>query len=359
MAAQTKTVTSHRLFLMKTTDGRFRWFSLTRLRTALDSGTRRPVSRPPNRNLCRRRHPQIKQPQDSAHGTWRTQPGGHSHWVRTPFQAMISHHFPFTKTHESRITLIAAAFLYLLATPNSTHASTLYVTNFTGDTVGEYDGSTGETINPSFPTGSFSVPQGIALDTFGHLFVVSTASDWIGEYSASTGATINATLVTGLDGPVEIALDGSGHLYVANFNGNTIGEYNATTGAVINAALITGLNNPEGMALDSAGHLFVANWNGNTIGEYNASTGMAINPTFVNTGLDQPQGLALDGSGHLYVANSGYSGGTNGNTIGEYDAGTGAVINPTLITGLQLPHWPCPGRFRRSVCDQLRLRRGE
>ena len=60
----------------------------------------------------------------------------------------------------------------------------------------------------------------------------------MGEYNATTGATINATFITGLNAPQGLALDGLNHLFVQN-NG-TVGEYDATTGAVINAAFITG-----------------------------------------------------------------------------------------------------------------------
>jgi hypothetical protein len=48
----------------------------------------------------------------------------------------------------------------------------------------------------------------------------------VGEYNATTGATVNASLVSGLTDPIGIALSG-GNLFVDN--DGTIGEYNATT----------------------------------------------------------------------------------------------------------------------------------
>ena len=48
----------------------------------------------------------------------------------------------------------------------------------------------------------------------------------VGEYNATTGATVNASLVSGLTDPIGIALSG-GNLFVDN--DGTIGGYNATT----------------------------------------------------------------------------------------------------------------------------------
>ena len=82
------------------------------------------------------------------------------------------------------------------------------------------------------------------------LLVANFSIDTVGEYDATTGATINATFVNGgqgLSAPHGLAL-GNNHLFVANTNANTVGEYNATTGATINAAFINGtqgLNNPQ------------------------------------------------------------------------------------------------------------------
>src|SRR5438034_6098308 len=116
------------------------------------------------------------------------------------------------------------------------------------------------------------------------IFVTNEGNNTIGEYNATTGATINSSFISGLDFPTGIALFG-GNLFVANSGNNTIGEYNAATGAPINSSFISsGLNQPRGIAF-SGGNLFVTNGLGNTIGEYNATTGATINSSFVS-GLD-------------------------------------------------------------------------
>jgi PEP-CTERM motif len=91
-------------------------------------------------------------------------------------------------------------------------------------------------------------PSGLALDGLNHLLVTNEANNTVGQYDATTGATINATFINsgqGLSGPVGLGLDGNNHLFVTNSD-NKIGEFNATTGATINAAFINGqgLNGP-------------------------------------------------------------------------------------------------------------------
>ena len=141
----------------------------------------------------------------------------------------------------------------------------------------------------------------------GQIFEMNSGAGTIGEYDATTGATINASLVSGLSSPRGIAVSG-GNLFVVNGSAGTIGEYNATTGATVNASLVSGLIFPEGIAV-SGGNLFVANLSTNTIGEYNATTGAMVNaslvsglsgPEFIDVGaVPEPATLALLTAGTL------------------------------------------------------------
>jgi hypothetical protein len=125
------------------------------------------------------------------------------------------------------------------------------VGNSGNNTVGEYDATTGATINASFITGLTGLPFGLALDGKNHLFVTNSGQNTVGEYDATTGATIDAAFINGqgLATPIALALDGNNHLFVSNANSNTVGEYDATTGATINAAFINGqgMNTPYGL----------------------------------------------------------------------------------------------------------------
>ena len=123
------------------------------------------------------------------------------------------------------------------------------------------------------------------------LLVSNYGNNTVGEYDATTGATINATFINsgqGLSNPRGVALDGSDHLFVANQN-NTVGQYNANTGATINITFINngqGVSNPSDLALDVNNHLFVANYNNFTVGQYNASSGAIIDSSFI--GVQDP-----------------------------------------------------------------------
>ena len=142
----------------------------------------------------------------------------------------------------------------------------MFVLNQNTNTIGEYTTS-GTTVNASLVTG-LSFPQGIAVSG-GDLFVENFVGGTVGEYNATTGAVINAALVTGLINPYGIAVSG-GDLFVANYYNATVGEY-TTSGATVNASLVTGLIGPYGLAL-SGGDLFVMNFNNGVIGEYTTST---------------------------------------------------------------------------------------
>jgi hypothetical protein len=214
--------------------------------------------------------------------------------------------------------------------------------------VGEYNATTGSTINASFISNGQGLggPFGILLDSNNHLLVANATINTVGEYDATTGANINPTFVNGqgLNNPNGLVLDGNNHLFVANSGNNTVGEYDATTGATINASFINnqqGLNGPRWMALDATlHHLFVADAGNGTVGEYDAVTGATISAAFI-MGFPIVGGLTLDGSNHLFVASFLISGGNLiSNNVGEYDATTGAAINATFINngqGLSAP----------------------
>jgi MYXO-CTERM domain-containing protein len=112
-------------------------------------------------------------------------------------------------------------------------------------TVGEYDATTGATVNAALATGSDIF--GMAVDG-SNLFVTYANTGKIGELNAVTGATVNAALVSGLNSPLRVAKLG-GNLFVTEEGADRVGEYDATTGATINAALVSGLDIPIGVAV--------------------------------------------------------------------------------------------------------------
>lgn len=130
--------------------------------------------------------------------------------------------------------------------------------------------------------------------------VSNLGGNTVGEYNATTGATINSTFINtsqGLNGPAEMVLDGN-HLFVANSNNNTVGEYNTTTDATINPTFINGqgLSSPVGLAFDRNNHLLVANYQATTpgvytVGQYDGTTGVTVNANFISPPVPSPMRL--------------------------------------------------------------------
>ena len=176
--------------------------------------------------------------------------------------------------------------------PGSARAQLLYVSQLDNynTSVGEYNATTGATINTGFIASGN--PRGLVLSD--NTLFVATGFSMVGKYNATTGAPINSNFITGLLFPWALALS-SNNLFVANSGDTvapgTVGEYNATTGAAINPNFITGLGGPTGLAL-SGNNLFVTDNAGSRVGEYNATTGAEINANFI-TGLVSPSGLAV------------------------------------------------------------------
>jgi 6-phosphogluconolactonase (cycloisomerase 2 family) len=300
--------------------------------------------------------------------------------------------------------------------------SNLYVTDAGAGKVGLYTTS-GAVVNAAFITG-LSGPRGIVVSGTS-LYVTSYYNNTIGEYNATTGAVVNAALVSNLFWASGLAVSGS-NLFVTRGSGyNLIGEY-TTSGATVNAALATGasgLNEPAGIvviaetpaapsfttqpasqtvtvganvtftatasgsppptyqwkkgstdisgatsatltlnsvtASDAATYtvvatnsvssvtsnaavltvnaaptqIFVTNYNAGTISEYNLD-GSVVNAALVS-GLIGPTYLAVSGS-HLYVSNFGTGSGAIGR-ISEYNL-DGSVVNVALVSGLQSPY---------------------
>jgi hypothetical protein len=145
-------------------------------------------------------------------------------------------------------------------------------------------------VNASLISG-FENPVGVATDG-NNLYVSAFSGGTVGKYTMS-GATVDDSLISGLPNPGGLVLNGSGDLFVSTYD--HIGEF-TTSGGIVNASLISnGYNTGTGLALDAAGDLLWADnyggAGGNKIGEYTAS-GQTINTSFI-TGLQNPVGIAV------------------------------------------------------------------
>jgi DNA-binding beta-propeller fold protein YncE len=141
----------------------------------------------------------------------------------------------------------------------------------------------GDVVDDSFITGLSRAPFGIALSPDqSTLFVADFYGNTIGEYDAATGTAIHTALISGLNLPTGIAISGS-HLYVANAGAGTIGEYNLD-GTPVNSALVTGLSDAAelGHIAVLGNDLFVTDSVQGIVGEYDAATGATINTALIS-----------------------------------------------------------------------------
>ena len=123
--------------------------------------------------------------------------------------------------------LLCIAALWTM--PGSARAQ-LYVAQYIGGTVGEYNATTGAAMNP---TSHHGAERPLWTRVIGQQPLrVGLQHRHRGRIQRHHGSReSNFTTITGLRRrPTGLALSGN-NLFVANFGGGTVGEYNATTGA--------------------------------------------------------------------------------------------------------------------------------
>jgi len=244
----------------------------------------------------------------------------HSRLINIPTNRSRLVRFPL-----GTLLLLGAALLAL----SGRVCAQLYVGDEGANTghIAEYDQNIGGSLNGTLVSGLAGAPTGIAV-AGNNLYVTNTSNFTIGEYNATTGATMNTSFITtaGSQAPHGLLVSGN-TLYVSN--GNVISTYNATTGNVINANFITsGLATPEGMVI-VGNTLYVADAASNTIDTFDATTGLETGSSFIS-GLDRPISLALDGN-VLFVTNA-FAG-----TVGAYNVTTGNPIGANGASFITVP----------------------
>ena len=109
--------------------------------------------------------------------------------------------------------IIAAVTLALVLTARPAFSGqVLFVIN-ADNRVGEYDATTGKRRHQREPLSSArdsTTRIGLAVDGNNHLFVTNFSNNTVGQYNATTGATINSAFINGqgLNLPGTIVLDG-------------------------------------------------------------------------------------------------------------------------------------------------------
>jgi len=183
-------------------------------------------------------------------------------------------------------------------------------------------------------TGTFTTPQGVAIDAQGNTYVADAGANTVIEFPAgtTTGGTAVGTGTLTLSSPGGVAVDGVGNVYIADTGNNRIVEVpvlkgvraSASSSALSISAGSVALKSPGGVAVDGIGNLYIADTGNNRIVEVpNVSGTLATSAAAAyGNGLSAPLGLTVDLNGNVFVA----------------DTGNGVIerLPPPLASGTQL-----------------------
>ena len=260
----------------------------------------------------------------------------------------------------------AAGHVYLADTLNNrvreVNLFTGIIRTVAGNGVRDYGGDAGQATAAKLYS-----PNGLAVDSLGHLFIADTGNNRVREVDLATGiiTTVAGTGVSGYTGdngpatlarlnqPDGVAMDSSGNLYVADtlnnvvrqvvlssntistIAGNGTNDFSGDGGPAVSATLAA----PQGLVADSTGHLYIADTYNNRVrrvdlagGTISTIAGRATQGSQGDGGpatsaqLNLPQGITLDSTGQLFIAD------TLSNRVRVVDLTTG-VINAAAGTG--------------------------
>jgi DNA-binding beta-propeller fold protein YncE len=155
------------------------------------------------------------------------------------------------------------------------------------------------------------------------------------QYAGHSGRVIRK-ITNGIFHPDGLALDTSGHVYAANFGGNTITVY-GSQGTQPIKTITDGVSMPESMLFDASGDLFVSNFAAlekghqkrGWVSEYAPNT-LKLLGKFAS-GLETPGAIALNSSNSLLAV-----GDTHSNRVLEYDTSNGKLVS-TITKDIQYP----------------------
>ncbi len=243
-----------------------------------------------------------------------------------------------------RPSVSAAPFtVQSVASPVATHST---VSTHSVE-VPAFTGSSGATLTTSLVTAPGSSTGSVTLQPqspgTSFIFVGDTSGNTVKEYNASTGAFVTGSTISLPSGSQEISVAAvPTALYVADFGTGQVTAYSLAPATLFQPlagfATITGLQ-PNAITLSSNGQsLYVASGNGtgtSTVKEYNALTGATISSavfTPISASWAYSLTLSTDNS-KLYVGDVGNQAGTAATSVKEYNATSGAQIVTFSLTG--------------------------
>jgi NHL repeat len=181
-------------------------------------------------------------------------------------------------------------------------------------------------------SGSFSNPEGIAIDSHGNVYVANNNAQNVLVYAAGSSSP-TGTLEDPGEFPVGLTVGSDGTVYVANLDGSIGASGNVVIYAPGSSEPTKTLHDKcflhvLGVALDKRGNLFasceIAPGAGHgEVVEFKAGSTQGIQTHIT---LESAGGLGFDGAGHLLAID------VNGPTLNVYDVG-----KPKPIDRLKLP----------------------
>ena len=209
---------------------------------------------------------------------------------------------------------------------SSASAGSLYVSDYTLDTVDVFNSTTGALTGSLTPTGGWGLPSGIAVGPNGDVYVADMFNNNVDQFSP-TGAYIGVFATSGLFSPGALAFGPDGNLYVANFAPNGyITRYDSNGNPVDGTPFVpasTGLTYPQGLAFGPNGDLYIGDSN-DQIDQVVLPSGAFSSITTPGGGCPGtpfiiPSGLAFGSNGNLYVSDEGAGCGFVGSGVYEYN----------------------------------------
>ena len=178
-------------------------------------------------------------------------------------------------------------------------------------------------------------PEGVTVDSSGHVWVADTEGNYVAEFS-STGEYITRFAVTD---PRGVGVDKEGHVWVVG--GSSLQEY-SSSGTLVQEVAMHEAGEPNGLAISSSGDIWVTEKVSEIEGrvdEY-SSTGTYLSQLseWASGGSNEfgrvPTGVAIDSKGNVWVTSNSS---VKGYLVGGYSPTTGKRVGKLTLKELAKP----------------------